>query len=51
LIIKQASQMTIKRLYDQAQLCLIIKGLDNQAQKLNNQINQYLSKSLIVYRG
>jgi hypothetical protein len=29
-------------------LCLIIKGLDNQAQKLNYQINQYPKKSLIV---
>jgi hypothetical protein len=32
-------------------LCLIIKGLDNQAQKLNNQINQYPKKSLIVSLG
>jgi hypothetical protein len=29
-------------------LRLIIKGLDNQAQKLNYQINQYPKKSLIV---
>ncbi len=29
-------------------LCLIIKGLDNQDQKLNYQINQYPPKSLIV---
>jgi hypothetical protein len=27
-------------------LCLIIKGLDNQAQKLNYQINQYPKKKL-----
>ena len=26
-------------------LCLIIKGLDNLAQELNYQINQYLSKA------
>jgi hypothetical protein len=30
-------------------LCLIIKGLDHQTQKLYNQINQYLKKSLICY--
>ncbi len=29
-------------------LCLIIKGIDNQVQKLNNQSNQYPPKSLIV---
>ena len=29
-------------------LCLIIKGLDNQVQETNYQINQYLSKRLIV---
>ncbi len=29
-------------------LCLIIKGLYNQAQKINYQINQYPQKSLIV---
>jgi hypothetical protein len=29
-------------------LCLIIKGLDNQRQKLNYQINQYPRKSSIV---
>jgi len=28
--------------------CLIIKGLDNQAQKLNYHLNQYPKKSLIV---
>ena len=28
-------------------LCLIIKGFDNQDQEPNNQINQYLKKSLI----
>ena len=32
-------------------LGLIIKGLDNQAQELTYQINQYLSKRLIVYLG
>jgi hypothetical protein len=35
-------------IYGISVLCLIIKGLDNQAQKLNNQINQYPKKSLIV---
>jgi hypothetical protein len=30
------------------QLCLIITGLDNQAQKLNYQINQYPKKNLII---
>jgi hypothetical protein len=29
-------------------LCLSIKGLDNQAQKLNYQLNQYPKKALIV---
>jgi hypothetical protein len=29
-------------------LIIIIKGLDNQAQELNYQINQYPKKSLIV---
>ena len=28
-------------------LCLIIKGFDNQVQEPNTQINQYLRKSLI----
>ncbi len=45
----------IKGLDNQAQrskyLCLIIKGLDNQAQKLNNQINQYPPKRLILVLG
>jgi hypothetical protein len=31
--------------------CLIIKGLDNQDQKLNYQTNQYPTKSLIVSLG
>jgi hypothetical protein len=32
-------------------LCLIIKGLDNQDQKLNYQINEYPKKGLIVILG
>ena len=32
-------------------VCLIIKSLDTQVQKLNNQINQYPKKSLILTRG
>jgi hypothetical protein len=45
----------MKGLDDQAQVskyvCLIIKSLDTQAQKLNNQINQYPKKSLILTLG
>ena len=42
----------IKGLDDQDQVskyvCLIIKSLDTQAQKLNNEINRYPQKSLIL---
>ncbi len=45
-----SKSLIIKGLDNQAQLskylCLIIKGFDNQAQEPNNQINQYLKKSL-----
>ena len=51
----QSKGLIIKGLDNQTQVykyvCLIIKSLDTQAQKLNNQFNQYLSKSLIIYLG
>ncbi len=43
-----SNDLIIKSFDTEFQLCLIIKGLDNQAQKLNYQINQYPKKSLIV---
>ncbi len=43
-----SNDLIIKSFDTGFQLCLIIKGLDNQAQKLNYQINQYPKKSLIV---
>ena len=47
--------MIIKGLDNQVQVsknvCLIIKWLDTQAQKLNNQINQYPLQNLIHTRA
>jgi hypothetical protein len=47
--------MIIKGLDNQRQVykyvCLIIKSLDTQVQKIHNQINQYPRKSLISYLG
>jgi hypothetical protein len=50
-----SKRLIIKGLDNQTQVykyvCLIIKSLDTQVQKLHNQINQYPRKSLISYLG
>ena len=46
-----SKSLIIKPFDNEAPLYLIIKGLDDQAQKLNNQINQYPQKSLISALG
>jgi hypothetical protein len=43
-----SNDLIIKSFDTGFQLCLIIEGLDNQAQKLNYQINQYPKKILII---
>ena len=45
---KVSKNLIIKSLILDFRFCLVIKGLDNQDQKTNNQINQYPQKSLIV---
>ena len=48
-----SKRLIVKGLDNQSQtskhLCLIIKSLDTQVQKLHNQINQYPPKSLTCY--
>jgi hypothetical protein len=43
---KESSPMMMTHVFKY--VCLIIKSLDTQAQKLNNQINQSPQKSLIL---